>query len=62
MITAYKRSEVSKILGMSEKWITRTDKVIPVMVWSNRSKKYVKRYLLVNELLNERPIKKRIKD
>ena len=58
MVIAYKRREVANILWISERGVDKTSKVIKVEVWSSRSKKFVNRYLLTNEVINERPIKK----
>lgn len=60
MIVVYNRRDIANILWLKEGSINKSDKVIQVEVWSSRSQKYVKRYLLVNEILNERPIKKRL--
>ena len=62
MLVAYKRSEVAHILWITERGVDKTNKVIPIMVMSSRSRKLVKRYLLVKELLNEKLIKKAIKE
>lgn len=62
MITAYTRKEASEILWIKTQSISKSDKVIKVMVWSVWSKKYVSRYLLTNEVINERPIKERLKE
>lgn len=58
MVIAYKRREVANILWISERGVDKTSKVIKVEVWSSRSKKFVNRYLLTNEVINVKPIKK----
>jgi len=62
MITIYTRKEVAELLGISEQWVVKSKKVIKVNYYSQRSKKYVIRYLLVKEILNEELIKKAIKE
>lgn len=62
MVIAYKRREVANILWISERGVDKTSKVIKVEVWSSRSKKFVNRYLLTKEVINERPIKKGLKE
>ena len=62
MITIYTRKEVAELLGISEQWVVKSKKVIKVNYYSQRSKKYVIRYLLVKEILNEELIKKTIKE
>lgn len=59
---AYKRREVANILWISERGVDKTSKVIKVEVWSSRSKKFVNRYLLTKEVINEKPIKKGLKE
>ena len=58
MVIAYKRREVANILWISERGVDKTSKVIKVEIWSSRSKKFVNRYLLTNEVINVKPIKK----
>jgi len=62
MVIAYKRREVANILWITERGVDKTSKVIKVEVWSSRSKKFVNRYLLTKEVINENPIKKRLKE
>ena len=62
MITIYTRKEVAELLGISEQGVVKSKKVIRVNYYSQRSKKYVIRYLLVKEILNEELIKKAIKE
>lgn len=62
MVIAYKRREVANILWISERGVDKTSKVIKVEVWSSRSKKFVNRYLLTNEVINVKPIKKGLKE
>lgn len=61
MITAYRRSEVAKLLKISQQYVPRSKEVIKVNVWSARSKKYVVRYLLIKELNDVWLIKERVK-
>lgn len=62
MITIYTRKEIAELLGISEQWVAKSKKVIRVNYYSQRSKKYVIRYLLIKEILNEELIKKTIKE
>ena len=62
MITIYTRKEIAELLGISEQWVVKSKKVIKVNYYSQRSKKYVIRYLLIKEILNEELIKKAIKE
>ena len=62
MITIYTRKEVAELLGITEQWVVKSKNVIKVNYYSQRSKKYVIRYLLVKEILNEELIKKTIKE
>lgn len=55
----YRRSEIAKLLNIKPQNVPKSWKVIECLEWSGRSKKYVKRYLLINEITNERLIKKR---
>jgi len=58
----YRRNEIANILNIKPQNVPKSWKVIECLEWSARSKKYVKRYLLINEIINEKLIKKRFKE
>jgi hypothetical protein len=59
----YRRSEIAKLLNIKPQNVPKSWKVIECLEWSGRSKKYVKRYLLINEIKNEgKLIKKGLKE
>ena len=61
MVTVYTRKEASEMLWISEQAIPKSNKVIQVECYSQRSKKMVKRYLLLRELKDVWLIKERVK-
>ena len=50
-LIAYTRRQIANMLWVSEQRVKHSKKVIEIGVWSSRSKKYVKRYILKSELM-----------